>query len=179
MIDFLARIFSSQRSAAAVALLPRVSTTLGSPEDSLEFLKNRFSRYEIKDDGALYLPRLDLTSAWGPQDDDGIVVHYGDLVLSAVQAIDPDATITKIVIGGYGAGLALYYGERRLIIVGDAFVIGDEPMRGDHSECALCAFFIAGTITDLDNQALKPIRMIGTRGVVLEKNSRTWTIQVQ
>jgi len=179
MFAFLESIFKPQRSATAVTIVPKVPFALSSPEASLEFLLWKFNRNSVLDDGALGLPRLDLASAWGPFDDDYIPVSYGDLLLSAMKTLDPNATVTKIVIGGYSEGLALYYGERRLFVVGDAFVIGNEPIRGDHSECAMCAYNIVMTITGLSRQELHPIREIETRSVVLERNYGTWSIQVR
>lgn len=145
---------------------------LSSSSAALTFLEQRFrGRYE--DDGALRLPRLDLVSSRGPLHN-GSPVSYGKLLLCALKALGENQEITDLQVGGYTRGLEVYTSSSRRFIIGDAFVIGDEPLHGDHEECAMCAYQIVEEITGLDRTDLEMIRHCCTTSVTLNKSEEAW-----
>ena len=151
------------------------------PQSSLDFLIQKF-RGRTLVDGAIFLPRLDLCFPTGPMGTEtDVVLSYGELIQSAAHALGRSSDeIDRISIGGYAEGLSVFASGKRLFVVGDAFVIGDEPIRGDHSECAMCAYWIAQTITgrtyDRNDKMLEPLRYVGTTRAEIIRNNGEWTI---
>ncbi|NCC19752.1 hypothetical protein EOM33_01695 [Candidatus Saccharibacteria bacterium] len=158
-----------------VAMLEEKERILSSPQSTLEFLMKKFRGRPLPD-GAILLPRIDLCSPTGPRGPETWVqLDYSRLLRSAVRALGfSPGDIDRIVVGGYGEGLTIFADGRRLFVVGDAFVIGDEPIRGDHSECALCALWICQGLLEREpsrkDELLAPIQSTRTSLVEFTRN---------
>lgn len=170
-----ARAEQARAAERQAAMRAEKDQILSSPQATLGFLVEKF-RGHLLQDGTILLPRIDLCSPLGPRGPKTWVqLDYAELLKSAVQALGVSPSdIDKITIGGYREGLTIFAGDRRLFIIGDAFVIGSEPIRGDHAECAICAYWICQGLLkrkpSLKDELLAPIRRGGTTRMVLTRS---------
>lgn len=108
---------------------------------TLDFLMKKFNGYKRKDK-CIVLPRLGLTSPYGPYDyERDHPVSYGRALRIAMSGMGREPH--TVTIGGYNEGLTIFDADDKPVFnVGDAFVVGGEPILGDHYECARCAYEI-------------------------------------
>lgn len=145
---------------------------LSNPEIALDFLLSKFHG-EVDADGCINLPRIDLSRPTGPLDEARRPVDFSEII-SRIMQHNGDVP-TKITIGGQSEGLTIYSGEKKCFVIRNAFVIGEEPLFGDHRECAWCAYHLVQGLTGEDVQV---IVIIQTKHVTLEKDdSGKWSIE--
>lgn len=146
---------------------------LDDPAATLAFLMETFSGYK-RDDDCIVLPRLDLVSPYGPYNyNGGHPVSYGKALKVAISGMGKEPY--TITIGGYNDGLTIFDADIKPVFnVGDAFVIGNEPIRGDHDECARCAYEIVARLIDAPSGVSDVIVDWNTTDVLIEHTAGGW-----